>query len=274
LLERRVNALLRVGQISSEARDVEAFWTSIYEAIRPYEYDFPIAILYANVESDTVSSAGYGRTTPQQCALEWTIGYADDHPNIPNELDLGGNSALARAISASVKNGAATLYHDKDGALPSSIFTDIKKRGFGDPCKSILVIPIRTSNETISGCIFVGVNTRRPYDTEYQDWIEVFSNLLGTTAASVALHEEEVRRRKRQEEQAAKEREALSAEVAVLAQEANDVAEKLQNFHDIANALGLGYFEFGINGQLMHANVSVYIRDNSGELRNPNFLGR
>jgi transcriptional regulator with GAF, ATPase, and Fis domain len=134
---------------------------------------------------------------------------------------------------------------------------DVEKRGFGDPCKALLVIPIRTSNEAITGYILVGVNTRRPYDTEYQDWIEVFSNLLSTSAASVALHEEEARRRKRQEEEAAKEREELNAEVAVLAQEANDVAEKLQNFHDIANTVGLGYFEFGINGQLMHANVSL-----------------
>jgi hypothetical protein len=257
LLERRVNALLRVGQISSEARDIEAFWTSIYEAITPYEYDFPTAILYSHVELDTVSSVGSGRTTPRHCVLEWTIGYADDHPEIPKDLDLGGDSALARALMKSAKNGAATLYHDKDRALPSSILVDVEKRGFGDPCKALLVIPIRTSNEAITGYILVGVNTRRPYDTEYQDWIEVFSNLLSTSAASVALHEEEARRRKRQEEEAAKEREELNAEVAVLAQEANDVAEKLQNFHDIANTVGLGYFEFGINGQLMHANVSL-----------------
>jgi len=87
--------------------------------------------------------------------------------------------------------------------------------------------------------------------------LEVFSNLLGTSAASVALHEEEVRNRKRQEEEAARDREALSAEVAVLAQEASDVAEKLSNFYQLANAVGLGYFEFAISGELVHANVSL-----------------
>jgi vacuolar-type H+-ATPase subunit F/Vma7 len=242
--------------MSSEARDVEAFWTSIYEAITPYEYDFPTAVLYSHVGPDAVSPLGYGRITPRHCTLEWTIGYADDHPEIPEDLDLGGNSALARALINSAKNGAATLYHNKDGALPSSVFVDVEKRGFGDPCKAFLIIPIRTSSETITGYLLVGVNTRRPYDTEYQDWIEVFSKLLGVSAALVALHEEEVRRRKHQEEQAAEEREALNAEVAVLAQEANEVAEKLQNFHNVANTVGLGYFEFSVNGQLMHANVS------------------
>jgi hypothetical protein len=204
-----------------------------------------------------MSSAGPGKAASQQYALEWTIGYADNYSGIPKTLDLGDDNALAHAISGSAKNGAATLYRDEDGILPGSVFKTTEKRGFGDPCKALLVIPITTSTETTTGYIILGVNTRRPYDAEYQDWIEVFSNLLGTSAASVALHEEEVQRRKRQEEQAARDREALSAEVAVLAQEANDVAEKLQNFHDIANAVGLGYFEFGINGQLMHANVGT-----------------
>jgi hypothetical protein len=236
---------------------MEAFWKSIYDAILPYEYDFPTAILYSHVEPDTMSSVGPSKTSSQLCALEWTIGYADNHPDIPRTLDLGENNSLVRAILGCVESGAATLYNDKNSDLPGSIFKDIEKRGFGDPCKAMLVIPVRTSNETLCGYVMVSVNTRRPYDAEYRDWIEVFSNLLGTSAASVALHEEEIRRRKHQEKQAARDREALSAEVAVLAQEASDVAEKLQNFHDIANAVGLGYFEFGINGQLMHANVGA-----------------
>jgi hypothetical protein len=259
LLERRVNALLRLGQLSSQAMDVEAFWVSISEAIKPSEYDFPAAILYSHRGADTVNSAVGFQTGSRICTLEWTIGYAENHAAIPKTVDLRQSHGLARAMSSSAKDGAAMLFREKDDILPSSLFQDIEKRGFGDPCRAIIVIPVRTSNETITGYIIAGLNTRRPYDTEYQEWIQVFSNLLGTSAASVALHEEGVRNRERQEERAAKDREALSAEVAVLAQEASDVAEKLQNFHDIANAVGLGYFEFNINGQLMHANVSKLI---------------
>jgi hypothetical protein len=253
-----VKALLRLGQLSTEAMDVEAFWMSIRDAIFPSEYDFPCAILYSNVEGDTVSSAGtFNRPTSRHCSLEWTIGYAAKHPEIPLDLDLEQDRPLARAMSDSARNGVATLYRYEDGILPNTLFTNVEKRGFGDPCRAMLIVPVRTSNETIAGYLIVGLNTRRPYDAEYQDWIQVFSNLLGTTAASVALHEEEVRHRRRQEEQAARDREALSAEVAVLAQEASDVAEKLSNFYTLANAVGLGYFEFGISGELVHANVSI-----------------
>jgi hypothetical protein len=247
--------------MSSEATDAKSYWASICEAIKPSEYDFPTAILYSQQKASSISSASSCGDASPHCTLEWTIGFDDSHVAIPKTVSLmDANQSLARAMSASAKDGAAVLIRETDGLLPVSLFRDIEPRGFGDYCRAVIVISIRTSNEIIAGYLIVGVNTRRPYDTEYQDWIEVLSNLLGTSAASVALHEKELRRRKRQEEQAAKDREALSAEVAVLVKEASNVAEKLQNFHDIANAVGLGYFEFGINGRLMHANVSELIK--------------
>jgi GAF domain-containing protein len=259
-----VNALFRLGQYSSKAKDAEAFWMSIREALQPYEHDFPTAILYSHCETDVAS----GSSSPQRnttCSLEWKIGYAAKHDDIPEALDFEDDNALAKAMSDSAKTGVATLYRHEDGELPDALYTDIEKRGFGDPVKAMLVIPVRTSNESTTGYIIMGLNTRRPYDAEYQEFLVVFTNFLSTSAASVALHEEEVRNRKRQEEQAARDREALSAEVACLAQEASVVAGKLQNLHDIANAVGLGYFEFGINGQLLHANVRMrlFLRETS-----------
>jgi PAS domain-containing protein len=149
------------------------------------------------------------------------------------------------------------LYHEEDGVLPEDLFKGNEKRAFGDPIKVFLIVPIRTYDDTVVSYLCVGLNTRRPYDDEYKDWIKVYSNLLGASAASVALYEEEVRNRQIQEEEAAKDRAALNNQVATLTQEASDVTEKLQNFHDIASEVGLGYFETGINGMLVHANVSI-----------------
>ncbi|CAN9275036.1 unnamed protein product [Alternaria alternata] len=184
LLERRVDALLRVSQTTSKARNTKHFWQSLADAIRPYEYDFPAAVLYS------------------QCEL------------------------LDPIDSASPPKGPLNEF--------------------------------RTYDETIVGYLLIGLNTRRPYDNEYKAWIKVFSNLLGASAASVALHEEEIRKRKRQEAQAERDRAALNAEVANLTQEASHVAEKLRNFHDIADEVGLGYFEIDINGILLHANETYF----------------
>jgi hypothetical protein len=256
LLERRVSALLKVGQLTSQARNTGQFWAKIAEAIKPYEYDFPAAVLYSQCElSDPAESAGAHKGALDSCTLEWTIGYKPDHPVIPPQLDLNEGTGMARAIADAARDGTGMLYHEQDGVLPKGLYTDIQKRAFGDPLKVFLVVPIRTYDDTIVGYLLIGLNTRRPYNDEYKDWIEVFSNLLGASAASVALHEEEIRNRDRQEAQAAKDRAAFNNQVATLTQKASDVAEKLQNFHDIANTVGLGYFEIDINGMLVHGNV-------------------
>jgi GAF domain-containing protein len=255
-----VSALLRVGQLTSKARNTGHFWAKIAEAIRPFEFDFPAAVLYSQCEmSDPVEWAGSLKGPLDRCTLEWAIGYKPDHPSIPPHLDLHEDSGLARAMCDAARDGTAMLYREEDGVLPEDLYNDIEKRAFGDPLKVFLVVPIRTYDESVVGYLLIGLNTRRPYDDEYKDWIKVFSNLLGTSAASVALHEEEVRNRQRQEAQAARDHAALNNQVATLTQEACDVAEKLQNFHDIANTVGLGYFEIDIDGMLVHANVGKQV---------------
>ncbi|KAF1944026.1 hypothetical protein EJ02DRAFT_399475 [Clathrospora elynae] len=258
LLERRISALLRVSQLSSAARDSETFWTSLREAVEPYEYDFPAAILYSQSVLDTTDSLASCDNASVQCLLEWAVGYAVDHPAIPKVLNIGEEHGLARAMSGSANNGAPTLLREEDGVLPDSLFTDVEQRAFGDPCRAFIVIPVKISDETITGYLIIALNTRRPYDAEYQDWIQVFSKFLGASAASLALHEKELRNRRREDEQAAKLHEALNAEVAVLTQEASDNARKLQNFHDLTNEVGLGYFEFNTSGKLIHANETFF----------------
>ena len=251
-----------VGQLTSKARNTKDFWAQIAEAIRPYEYDFPVAVLYSQCElHEPTDAAGALKGPLDRCTLEWSIGYRPNHPDVPRELDLSSDLGLARALSDSTNEGAARIYREEDGVLPASMYKDLEKRGFGDPLKVFLVVPIRTYDNTVVGYLLIGLNTRRPYDHEYRDWIEVFSNLLGASAASVALHEEEAQNRERQKEQADRDREALNVEVANLTQEASHVAKKLRNFHDIADQVGLGYFEIDVNGLLVHANVSIRISD-------------
>lgn len=253
-----------VSQLTSKARNTKDFWAQIAEAVRPYEYDFPAAVLYSQCElHEPPNAAGASKGPLDRCKLEWAIGYRPNHPDVPQELDLSSDLGLARVLSDSTQGGAARLYREDDDVLPTTIYKDLEKRGFGDPLKVFLVVPIRTYDNTVVGYLLIGLNTRRPYDDEYKDWIEVFSNLLGASAASVALHEEEAHNRERQKEQADRDREALNAEVANLTQEASHVAEKLRNFHDIADQAGLGYFEIDADGMLVHANVSIRLGGNS-----------
>jgi hypothetical protein len=262
LLERRVNALLHLGELTSAALHLEAFWSAILKAMLPYEYDFPVAILYSITEPDTTSSAGSGRSLSRHCMLEGSIGYADSHPALRKSIDLDQDGGIARALSDAAKNARPTLFRKEDSTLPKSLFTDIEKRGFGDPCETFIVCPVQpVSKESVSGFLIIGINTRRPYDIEYQEWIQVFIKLLGASAASVSLHEDEIRNRKRAVEQAARDRALIQGELAVITEEVNTVQSRLETFHDVVNKVGVGYFEYDINRKLKHANVSTQLAD-------------
>jgi hypothetical protein len=115
------------------------------------------------------------------------------------------------------------------------------------------IIKLPASEEIIEAFLLMqqsGLNTRRPYDSEYEEWIQVFSKLLGTSAASVSLHEEEVANRKRGIAQAARDRAALNDELT-----ASEF--RLETLHDVAEKVGLGYFEYELDGNLKHANVRL-----------------
>jgi len=71
----------------------------------------------------------------------------------------------------------------------------------------------------------------------------------------VAFLEEDAGGRTRQEDWATSDHEAISVEAASITLEANYAAERLRNFYDTANTIGLGYFECDVSGRLTHANV-------------------
>ncbi|KAF2658347.1 hypothetical protein K491DRAFT_713734 [Lophiostoma macrostomum CBS 122681] len=256
LLERRVNALLRMGQLTGEAQEFEKFWPSILESVKPFEYDIPCAILYSTLEPDTASSMGSGRGGSRYCTLEGTLDYSDPHPAFPLTIDLEkDNRPLTRALNDCVKEAQPVVYCKRDGQLPEAYYQNLKTRAFGDKCEALIICPIQPfGKETNSGYFIIGLNTRRPYDQEYQEWIQVFSNLLGTSAASVSLHEEEVAHRKRGIAQAARDRAALNDELS-----ASEF--KLETLHDVAEKVGLGYFEYELDGKVKHANQAFFAQN-------------
>lgn len=62
--------------------------------------------------------------------------------------------------------------------------------------------------------IVTGVNPRRPYDSDYEDFIKLLNTQLATSLASVTLFEEEINCRNNAAEAAALERSRLSEELA------------------------------------------------------------
>ena len=224
-------------------------------AMQPYEYDFPSAILYSGSNLDTAISGNLPKYTCASFSLEWTIGYPRDHSVIPETIVLEQDQTFGKAFMQSASENVPTLFKREDGVLPEQLFCNAEKRAFGDPVRVLIVIPLKMNDDIISGFLVVGLNTRRPFDTEYQEFVQIFSNLLNTTIASITLYEDESRSRKRALEQAAMDREVLNAEVAVLTQEASEINARLHSMKDVVNKVGVGFFEYDMDGKLVYANV-------------------
>lgn len=107
--------------------------------------------------------------------------------------------------------------------LPFAMMDGLEWRGFGDACRDVVVCPIHpTTGETILGFLIMGVNPRRPYDDDYNLFIQLLSRQLATSLASVVLFEEEIRRGQKAAKLAAEDRYHLSEQLAARTQEARE----------------------------------------------------
>lgn len=82
-----------------------------------------------------------------------------------------------------------------------------------------------TTGENVLGFLFIGINPRRPYDDDYEGFVQLIDRTLATALASVSLLEAEVLRGLTAAEAAALERSRLSEELAIQRSQLQRIAE-------------------------------------------------
>ncbi|KAI0379178.1 hypothetical protein F5Y04DRAFT_260622 [Hypomontagnella monticulosa] len=249
LWERRTKMLIDLGDMLVTARDVKSFWAKLIEeleACRP-TYDIPLAILYS-AEEDTQSSP-----VGKICRLEGCLGVPDGHPIAPPKLQLGGNNqGLSSSFREALESQNPILLQTRDGSLPAPLLDGLRWRGFEDPCREAVICPIRpTKEENVLGLLLLGLNPRRPYDNDYQQYISLLGQKLTTTLASTVLLEEEARRGRNIAEQAAYDQAMLKEKLTTQTREAT---ESVQKFQQIAEFIPVGMCFGNQRGNITFAN--------------------
>lgn len=250
IAERRMLTLREVGEKTATAREVKSFWDQVIKGLEYNEYDVPFVFLYSvSEENDSDLSSMHSGSLPQtpQCILEGTLGVPQGHRTVVSPLDLNSSDdSFAPYLRESMKSNKAILLTTEDGTLSSDLIEGLEWRGFGDPCRAVVVRPIHpTTGETILGFLVMGVNPRRPYDDDYSLFIQLLSRQLATSMASVVLFEEEIRRGQRAAQLAALDRQELSKQLDLRTQEA---VESETKFTRMAEFAPVGMFianEFG-----------------------------
>lgn len=260
IAERRMLTLREVGERTAVARDVKSFWNQVMKALASNEYDTPFVLLYSVMDdSDSDSSSMHSSSVfgTKQCLLEGSMGVPSGHKCAPDQLELKTSmDGFAPVLREVMKTDKPVLLEIGSGDLPAEMMEGIGGRGFDDPVQSVVVCPIHpTTGESILGFLVLGVNPRRPYDDDYNLFVQLLSRQLATSLASVVLFEEEIRRGQRAAKLAALDRMELSEQLAARTQEARDSETRFTRMAEFSPA---GLFIANSEGHIIYCNDTWY----------------
>lgn len=263
IAERRMLTLREVGERTASARDVKGFWQSVLAALDCNEFDTPFVMLYSlhggesdGTENSSAHSSRTGLSTTKQCHLEGTLGVPPNHPAAPSSADLQGSEGFAPILREVAKTNKPTMLDSMNGEIPDHLLHGLDQRGFHDPVKSIVVCPIQpTTGESTLGFLVMGVNPRKPFDEDYNLFVQLLSRQLATSIASVVLFEEEIERGQQAAKLAALDRIQLSEQLAARTQEARESETK---FTRMAEFVPVGVFIGASDGSLTYCNDYWY----------------
>lgn len=78
-----------------------------------------------------------------QCCLEGTLGVPTGHRSAVSPVDLKtSEEGFAPYLRESMKTDKPVLLTTEDGTLSFDLIDGIEWRGFGDPCRAVVVCPI------------------------------------------------------------------------------------------------------------------------------------
>ena len=258
--ERRMLTLREVGEMTAAAREVKSFWNQVLKGLEYNDYDTPFVLLYSiadESESDASSIHSNSIIGARQCVLEGTLPRELEHRIAPLTIDLkNGTEGFGPIFREAMTMDKPVLLETSNGTLDADMLEGIDWRGFGEVPRAAVVCPIHpTTGDSIIGFLVMGINPRRPYDDDYNLFVQLLSRQLATSMASVVLFEEEIRRGQRAAKLAALDRIELSEQLAARTME---VMESETKFTRMAEFAPVGMFIANAQGQMVFTNDTFH----------------
>ncbi|KAF1917679.1 putative histidine kinase HHK11p [Ampelomyces quisqualis] len=254
LLERRVSSLVELGTKTAKARTLPSYWDLATDTLKLNAKDVPFALLYAvdsQHGSDVGSVSSPGSLPPiETYLLKGSIGVERDHAIAPSCIDVQqGAHILQPFFTQAIKSKKATIINLEELALSDADLQSIDWKGYGEPCRTIVVCPLAlTTGDQVEGFLVLGTNPRRPFDETYQQFVHVMLRLLATSLASVVLFEEEVRQNEK----------AIGQASAMQEQLLTELQTKEKRFQRFAERADVAIFIMDASGKYTYRNQRWY----------------
>ena len=245
--------LREIGEQTAAAREVSKFWPLLLQGLEYNKLDAPFVLIYSVAEdpdSDDSSIQSSSVVTQKTLVLEGSLGVPTGHKAAPEQIDLSKTmEGFAPVFRDAVKTDKPIILSEKDGTLDTELLKGIQWRGYGDPSSTVVICPIHpTTGESTLGFLVMGTNPRRPFDDDYDLFVQLLARQLATSVASVVLFEEEIKRGERAAQLAAQDRMQLS----------NELAESEIKFTRMAELSPVGMFVADASGRLSYCNNTWY----------------
>lgn len=261
IAERRMLTLREIGERIAAARKVSQFWGLLLEGLEFNEYDAPMVLVYSlnedTSDSEAVSSASSGGASNKVCYLEGALGIPPGHKAAPPVIDMKtGTAGFASSFRQALTTDRPIVLRVDDGTLQAEMLEGIEWRGFGDPSKIVVIAPVRpTTGESTLGFLVMATNPRRPYDEDYDLFVQLLGRQLATSIASVVLFEEEIKKGERAAQLAAQDRIELNNQLVARTQQAVEAENKFTRMAELAP---VGIFIGDADGKINFVNDAWY----------------
>ena len=211
---------------------IESIWQHILDVLEMNEKDAPMAILYAFEESLDVTSS------PSTLKLQGTLGVPSGHVATPQKVDLQKASNGFFPTLRKVKISCEPLVlRREDGSLSDILLEGFSWRGFGEPCTDVTAIPLLASEDYLLGFLISGLNPRRAFDKDHQQFVQELGRQLTAVLASALSFDQAQKREAR-----------LSKELA-------DSERRIRKMAEVAP---VGMIDISAEGMLSWANPQYY----------------
>jgi hypothetical protein len=148
------------------------------------------------------SHAGYGMTQIS-LRLQGVIGVPDKNPHVPETLSFSFSPFGSPAYTPSLEKFSwpfEQAMHERGPirfAVPLEVAKSFEQRSWGDPTLHAIIMPLSSDGDSKPlGFLITGLNTRRNYDADYSNWVNLLKSALSSYLTGSIAREEEVKRAK------------------------------------------------------------------------------
>ncbi|KAL8918100.1 MAG: hypothetical protein Q9208_007540 [Pyrenodesmia sp. 3 TL-2023] len=181
LAQRRIKTLI---QLASPPTMI-SFWDEILEGFESNERDLPFALVYSIPECNG-RSAQDAMFSEGDFRFEAALGLDAKESNYRRDGSRPFEERFLPLLrKAQSRLESICVFSASDESLPKGIFHGLQWRGFGEEPQSVAVISVKARG--IEYYLLLGLNPRKAYDGDYEQFIELLNRQLATSITSADL---------------------------------------------------------------------------------------